>query len=175
MLRRCFILLTVFVLILGTTTAFANETEGDMYTFCPAISMLSYNGLLKSFLDLNDNQAALLQVSSDGLRDGNIVYSDLSDNTFFIFGGASNEYDTADTAYVYCSLKEASTLRNIPMILWASIIEVKYNGEIKQTGSSFLEWVNTERKDGDTYTSPYFTALYHSEPFDYCSLLIKKR
>ena len=110
-----------------------------MHTFCPAISMLSYNGLLKSFPDLNDNQAALLRVSSDGLRDGNIVYSDLTDNTIFIFGGASNEYDTADTAYVYCSLKEAGTLRNITMILRASMIEFKYTGEIKQTGASFLE------------------------------------
>ena len=160
------------ILILCITTCLADESEGDMYTFCPAVSILYYNSMLKNFLDLNDTQAAIFQVSSDGTKDGNLVYSDILQNTFFFFGGASSEYDTATTAYIYCSLKDSSTLRNIPMILWASIIQMKYYGEIVETGSSFLEWVNDGRKNGDTFTTPYFIARYTEEPFDNCSLLL---
>lgn len=163
------------VLLLCTTTSLADKSEGDLYTFCPAMSILYYNSMLKNFLELSDTQAALLQVSSDGFKDGNLVYSDPLQNTFFFFGGCSSEYDTATTAYIYCSLKENSTLKNIPMILWASIIDMKYNGEIKQTGSSFLEWVNDGKSDGDTYTSPYFFATYTEKTLDNCTLLLIKR
>ena len=143
----CFLIATV--LLSCVTPSLADESEGDLYTFCPAIGTLYYNSMLKNFLELNDTQAALLQVTSDGLKDGNLVYSDALQTTFFFFGGASNEYDTAATAYIYCPLKDSSTLKNITMIIWASIIDYKYNGEIKETGSSFLEWVNDGRTDGD--------------------------
>ena len=91
-----------------------------------------------------------------------------------LFGGVTGEYDTATTAYIYCSLKDSSMLKNVPMLLWASMIDMKYNGEIKETGSSFLEWVNEERRDGETFTSPYFTALYSEEFKDNCTLLLMK-
>ena len=169
----CFLIAAV--LLSCVAQGLADETEGDLYTFCPALSTLYYNSTIKGFLDLNDTQAALLQVTSDGIKDGNLVYSDALQTTFFFFGGASGEYDTAATAYIHCSLKDNSTLKNIPMIIWASIIDYKYNGEIKETGSSFLEWVNNGRTDGDTYTSPYFIATYSEEPKDYCSLLLIKR
>jgi hypothetical protein len=161
--------------MLCTVTGFADKTEGDLNTFCPALCTLNYNTLLKNFLELSDSQAALLQVSSDGFKDGNLVYSDVLQNTIFIFGGASNEYDTATTAYIYCSLKDSSTLKNIPMIFFASLVDMKYNGEIKETGSSFLEWVNEGRSNGETYTSPYFYATYTEEPKDNCTLLLLKR
>ncbi len=163
------------VLMLSAITSLADKSEGDMYTFCPAMSTLYYNTMLKNFLDLTESQAALIQVTSDGFKDGNLVYSDPLQNTFFFFGGASSEYDTATTAYIYCSLKDSSTLKNIPMIIWASVIDFKYTGEIKQTGSSFLEWVNEERTDGDTYTSPYFNATYSEKSGENCTLLLIKR
>lgn len=166
----CFFIAAVLMLI--TITSLADESEGDLYAFCPAMSTLYYNTVLKDFLKLNDTQAALLQVSSDGFKDGNLVYSDVLQNTFFFFGGTSNEYNTATTAYIYCSLKDDSTLKNIPMILWASIVDVKYNGELKETGSSFFEWVNDDRTDGDKYTSPYFTATYSEKLRDHCTLLL---
>jgi len=175
MKKRVICFFIASVLMLCTSTGLADKSEGDLYTFCPAMSTLYYNTILKNFLELDDTQAALLQVSSDGLKDGNLVYSDVLQNTFFFFGGASSEYDTATTAYIYCSLKDKSTLKNIPMILWASIIDMKYNGEIKETGSSFLEWVNDGKSDGDTYTSPYFIASYSEEPLDNCTLLLIKR
>ena len=175
MKRKLIYVFIAVVISLCTTASLADKSEGDLYTFCPAMSTLYYNTILKNFLELDDTQAALFQVSSDGLKDGNLVYSDVLQNTFFFFGGASGEYDTATTAYIYCSLKDNSTLKNIPMILWASIIDMKYNGEIKETGSSFLEWVNDGKTDGGTYTSPYFIASYTEEPLDNCTLLLIKR
>lgn len=175
MKKRLICLFISFAFILSISSGMADKSEGDLYTFCPAMSMLFYNSLLKNYLDLNDSQAALLQVSSDGFKDGNLVYSDVLQDTFFFFGGVSSEYDTATTAYIYCSLKDDSTLKNIPMILWAGIIDMKYNGEIKETGSTFLEWVNDGKSDGGTYTSPYFIASYTQEPYDNCTLLLVKR
>ena len=173
--RFLYIILALAILASQTSIGFADESEGDMKTFCPYMSTLSFNTMLKSMLDLSDSQAALVQVTSDGRKDGNLVYSDPLQNTIFIFGGADNEFDTATTAYIYCSLKDSSTLKNIPMIIWAAIIEMSYNGDIKETGSTFLEWVNEVRSDGDTYTSPYFTALYTEKPYDQCTLLLSRR
>ena len=169
-----FIICFVLVLILCTSNGFANKSEGDLYTFCPYLSILFYNDTMKNFLDLNDTQAALLQVSSDGIQEGNLTYSNIMQDTFFIFGGTTEEFSTASTAYVYCSLKDSSVLKNIPMIIWASIIQYKYYGEIVETGSSFLEWVNEGRRDGDTFTTPFFTARYSEEARDNCSLLLIK-
>ena len=173
--KLSFILAIVFILAICVNSGFADQSEGDMYTFCPFMSTLFYNEMIKNFLDLNDTQAALLQVSSDGLKDGNLVYSDILSDTIFIFGGTTNEYGTATSAYIYCSLKDNSTLKNIPMIIWASIIQLKYYGKIEETGSSFLEWVNGNRTDGEIYTSPYFIAQYTEEPYDNCTLLLVKR
>lgn len=175
MKKRLLCLFISFAFILSISSGMADKSEGDLYTFCPAMGMLTYNSLLQNYFDLNDSQAAILQLSSDGFKDGNLVYSDVLQDTFFFFGGVSSEYDTATTVYIYCSLKDDSTLKNIPMILWAGIIDIKYNGEIKETGSSFLEWVNEGKSDGDTYTSPYFTASYNHEPNDNCTLLLVKR
>ena len=95
-------------------------------------------------------------------------------DTFFIFSGTTNEFGTATRAYIHCSLKDSSTLKNIPMLIWASIIQLKYYGEIVETGESFLEWVNEDRADGDTFTTPYFIAIYSEEPRDNCTLLLIK-
>ena len=170
--RLMLVLLSITVLVLCATVGLADKSDGDTYTFCPAMSMSLYNSMIKNLLDLSDAQASLIQVSSDGVKDGNVVYSNAMQDTIFIFGGTTSEYGTASTAYIYCSLKDSSTLKNIPMLVWASCIEMKYYGEIKETGSTFLEWVNEERRDGETFTTPYFIALYKEEPRDNCSLLL---
>ena len=87
MKRKLICIIIAMVIMLCTTTGFADKSDGDLYTFCPAVSILFYNTMLKNFLELNDTQAAILQVSSDGFKEGNLVYSDLLQNTFFFFGG----------------------------------------------------------------------------------------
>ena len=167
------IICTIVLLLVSITPGIANESDGDLYTFCPAMCTSYYNTMMKSILNLNSAQAALMQVSYDGLHDGNLVYSNPTQDTIFFFGGATtNEYDTATTAYIHCSLKDSSTLKNVPMLIWAANIQVKYFEEITETGSSFLEWVNEDRKDGDTFNTPYFYATYNETPYDYCSLLL---
>ena len=110
------------------------------------------------------------------MQDGALAYSNVMRETIFLFGGVSNEYETGTSAFLYCSLKEDSVLKNVPMLIWASCIEMGYNGKIEQTGSSFLEWVNSpDTKDGDMYTSPYFYALYSEEQYDHCTLLLTIR
>ena len=174
MYKRFFILLTVMLLLFSVSSGFADKADGDLYTFCPYLSTEYYNTLLKNFLDLNDAQAALLKVSSNGLRDGNLVYTNMMQDTIFIFSGTTEEFGTATSAYIYCSTKDSSKLKNVPMLLWAAQIDQKYNGEIKETGSSFLEWVNDGKTNGETFTSPYFTALYKEERGSYCSLLLMR-
>ena len=173
MLKR---IIAVFIAVMGITVflapAVASETDGDLYTFCPYLSTARYNSYLKSFLDLSSAQAALLQVTSDGFVSGTLVYSDLLQETFFMFSGVSGEFDTAQSAYISCSLKEGSTLKNIPMILWAAVIQLEYYGQIEETGSSFLDWVNEGREDGEMFYSPYFIATYNETPRDSCSLLL---
>ncbi len=175
MKRTLVCLISILVLCLCMPSGIADETEGDMYTFCPFMSTYFYNAMIKNYLELNDTQAALLQVSSDGLKEGNLVYSNVMQDTLFIFGGTTEEFGTATTAYIYCSLKDSSTLKNIPMLIWASIIQMKYYGEITETGSSFLEWVNDSKTNGDTFTTPYFIARYSEEPRDNCTLLLLRR
>ena len=172
MFRRYFSVFLAFILILTVSYVYADESEGDMYTFCPAISISFYNTMMKNILKLNDTQAALIQVTSDETKDGNLIYSNAMHDPVFIFGGVTNEYGTASTAYIHCSLKDDSVLKNVPMLIWASDIQIKYYGEIVETGSSFLEWVNEDRKDGDTFETPYFSALYKETPYDFCSLLL---
>ena len=172
--RILVVFLAVLVLLMYAMPGLASESEGDLYTFCPYLSTSRYNTFLKNLLELSDSQATLLQVTSDGLIDDTMIYSDLLRNTYFMFNGVSSEYDTATSAYISCSLEDSSALKNIPMLLWASIIEFEYYGELTESGSSFLEWVNTERKDGETFYSPYFIASYSETPNESCSLLLIK-
>ena len=166
-----FILMAVF-LILCITPGCADESEGDLYVFCPFMCTSFYNSMLKSLLELNDSQASLLEVKYYETRDGTLIYANSKQDTIFIFGGTTNEYGSATSAYLYCSMKESSTLKNIPLLIWAAIIQNQYYGEIKETGDSFLEWVNGARKNGDTFTSQYFSARYQEEKDNYSSLLL---
>ena len=168
------VLIITSVLILSLTPALADKSDGDLYTFCPYMSTSFYNTMMKNLLDLTDTQATLIQVTSDGVKNGNLIYSNIMQDTVFIFSGTTSEFGTASTAYIYCSLKDSSVLKNIPMLIWAAGIQMQYYGEIEETGSSFLEWVNSDLKDGEIYTSPYFIATYHEEPYDNCSLLLLK-
>ena len=169
------VLMLVCVGVLGIAPGLADRAEGDLYTFCPAMSTMLFNSVLVSFVEPSDSQALLIQVASDGLKDGNIVYSNPLQDTVFIFGGTASEYGTGTTAYIYCSLKSGSTLKNIPMIVWAACVQMKYFGSIEETRSGFLEWVNGNRKHGDVFTTPYFSAIYSEEPYVFCSLLLQKR
>ena len=173
--RLISILAAVLVLMLCIPSGLADKSEGDQYTFCPYISTLFYNGMIQSLLELDDSTAALIQVTSDGVKDGNLVYSNILNETIFIFGGTTSEFGTATNAYIYCSLKDDSVLKNIPMIVWASQIQYKYYGNLDETGSTFLEWVNGNRKDGATFSTPYFQARYSEEPHEYCTLLLLKK
>lgn len=166
-------LLAILMLTLFAPAALADESDGDLAAFCPFMSTSLYNSMIKSLLELDDTTSLLVQVTSDGVVSGNIMYSNLLRDTVFIFGTTS-EYATGSTAYIRCSLKDSSPLKNIPMLVWASIIQMQYYGGLDETGSSFLEWVNTERRSGDTFTSPYFYATYTEEPGDNCTLLLIK-
>ena len=170
-----FIIIVVALITISASSGIADESEGVLNTFCPHMSIGMYYKMLKSMLELNDTQAAALQVSADGTKDGNLVYSNVLQDTIFIFGGISSEFDTAQTAYVQCSLKDSSTLKNIPMLIWAANVEISYYGEIKETGSTFMEWINTERSDGDTFSSDFFTATFNETPLESCSLLLTRK
>ncbi len=175
-MRKTFRGLLAVALALGCVPGLADKADGDLWTFCPFMCTGVYNMMLKNFLDGDETKTALLQVTSDGMKNGALTYSNLTQDTFFLFGGVSNEYETGTSAYIYCSLKEDSTLKNIPMLIWATCIEMGYNGKVEETGSSFLEWVNNpDTKDGDLYTSPYFIALYSEEHYDHCTLLLTMR
>ena len=173
-MKKAISIALLFSLLLFASVCFASESEGDMYTFCPALSTTYYNEILKSFLELNDTQAALLKVTSDGLKEGKQTYSDILQNTIFIFG-TNSEYDIADTAFIWCSLKDSSTLKNMPMIIWAACIQMKYFGDISEGKSDFLNWVNNGLDDGDRFESPYFIAQYSETPYDNCTLLIVRK
>ena len=105
---------------------------------------------------------------------GKQTYSDILQNTIFIFG-TNSEYDIADTAFIWCSLKDSSTLKNMPMIIWAACIQMKYFGDISEGKSDFLNWVNNGLDDGDRFESPYFIAQYSETPYDNCTLLIVRK
>ena len=45
-----------------------------------------------------------------------------------------------------------------------------YYGDDLELGDTFFEWVNEEKKDGDTFVTPYFIAYYSVHPYEYCSL-----
>jgi len=164
----------ILILTICTPSVLADKSEGDLNTFCPHMCISMYNTMLKSLLELNDAQASLFQVSSDGIKDGNLYYSNVLQDTFFIFGGTTEEFGTATTAYIHCSLNDSSQLKNIPMLIWAANIQNAYFGKIEETGSSFLEWVNGVKEDGDTFNSSYFVASYNEVPLDSCSLLLMK-
>ena len=173
MRKSCVTLLTA-LFILFVVPGIANESEGDLNTFTPSMSTSIYNSYMKTLLNLNDTQEALIKVTSHGLHDGKLVYTNVIQDPVFIFDGTTNEYGTASQAYIQCSLKDDSALKNIPMIIWATVIQMGYYGEIEQTGESFLEWVNDGRRDGEMFTSPYFIASYKEEPGDNCCLLLIK-
>ncbi len=174
MKKICF-LLAILLTAGCLSVSYASEPDGDLYTFCPAISTIMYNSLLKNILELDDDGLAPVKVALDSSLNDCYTYSDIMKNTVFIFDGASDEYATGTTAYIQCSLEDKSTLKNIPMLVWAATIQYQYYGEIKEDGTSFLEWVNNKPEKGSTFSCPYFIAYYSEDPLVSCSLLLVKR
>lgn len=174
-MKRILSLALALLLLCGTAAAaLADESNGDLNTFCPFMAVNLLNSMQKSLLDLTDEQAAIVDFTSDGVHDGKLVYSNLLGDAILMFD-AGSEFETASTVYLYCSLKDESTLKNIPMLVWAAVVQMGYYGEIEETGSSFLEWVNEERTNGEIFTSPYFIAYYSEEPYEYSSLLLMRQ
>ncbi len=173
--RHILALIAIFVLLPYNMIGHADKSNGDLQAFCPYMCTSSFNNYMKNYFDLNETQAAILQVSLDSKSEGTFLYANLTHDIIFLFDGASSEYDTAESAYIYCSLKEDSTLKNIPMILWAVQIEAMYFGTEAELTGSFLEWVNDGRKDGEIFDTQYFTAVYSEEPNKFCSMLLTKK
>ena len=162
-----FVLLSMLLLAACIPVGVADRADGDEAAFCPYVCTNLYNGILKSVYKLDDKQAALLEVFSIGSDEEGLSYTDLLGDTVFIFGGASNEFNTATTVYLYCSMD--GPLKKIPMLILANNMEIKYYGNFQEDG--LRQWVYEDREDGDTFSTLYFTASY-SEENDHCSLLL---